>query len=99
MKLDTNNLQKIALRCILLFKKYAVFIFVLVGLGIFGFLVFRIRTLSNREPSETAITEKTDQDRPINIDQSAVEKVQELQSTNIEVKTLFEQSRDNPFQE
>lgn len=99
MKLDTKNLQSLAIKYIQLFKKYAVFIFVLVGLGIFGFLVFRIKTLVNREPSETAISEKSDQNRPINIDQSAVEKVQQLQSSNVEVQTLFEQARDNPFQE
>lgn len=99
MKLDTKNLQKLLLKYGLLLKKYAVFIFVLVSLGVFGFLVLRIRTLAGKEPSETAITEKTDQSRPINIDQSAVEKVQQLQSTNVEVKALFEQSRDNPFQE
>lgn len=99
MKLDTKNLQKLLLKYASLLKKYAVFIFILVGLGVFGFLVLRIRTLASKEPSETAITEKTDQSRPINIDQSAVKKVEQLQDTNVEVKALFEQSRDNPFQE
>ncbi len=99
MKLDIKNLQKIAVKYLLLFKKYAVFIFVLVGLGIFGFLVFRIRTLSSIEPSEDTISEKASQSQPVNIDESAVRKVEQLQSANVEVKALFEQSRDNPFQE
>lgn len=99
MKLDTKNLQPIITKGILLFKKYAVFIFVLFGFGIFGFLVFRIRVLSNREPSDTMISDKTSQNKPTNIDESAVKRVEQLQSQNVEIKALFDQSRDNPFQE
>lgn len=99
MKLNVKNIQEIIYKCLLFFKKYAVFIFVLIGFGIFGFLVFRIRTLANREPSETTVNEKIGQNKPISVDESAVKKVEQLKATNVEVKALFEQSRDNPFQE
>lgn len=99
MNLDVKELTKVFQKILGFVKRYAVFIFVLLGLGIFGFLVFRIRTLANHEPSESAVEEKIGDARPITIDQSAVAKVQQLQSTNVDVKALFDQSRDNPFQE
>lgn len=99
MNLDVKSLTKIPEKLLPFLKKYGVLIFVLIGLGIFGFLVFRIRTLANTEPSEYQISEKAGESRPINIDKKAVEQVQQLQATNVEVKAFFDQSRDNPFQE
>ncbi len=98
-KLDTKQLIDEFNKVISFAKKYTVLIFVLMSLGIFGFLVFRVRTLVSTEPSEAAIEEKIGESKPITIDASAVEKIQKLQATNIEVKSLFDQSRDNPFQE
>lgn len=99
MKLDKKQFTAVAQKITSLFKQYAVLIFILLGLSIFGFLVLRINTLSNQEPSDEMITDKMGQKRPISIDESDVKKIRELQSKNIEVKALFEQSRDNPFQE
>jgi hypothetical protein len=99
MKLDLQNIKPILIKYLAFAKKYAVLIFVLVSLGVFGFLVFRIRTLASREPSEDVISEKSSKSQPINIDESAVKQVEQLQSANVDVKALFEQSRDNPFQE
>jgi hypothetical protein len=97
--LNKSSAQSLTETGIKLLKQYGVFIFVIGTLGIFGFLVFRVRTLATQEPSESAITEKAGQSRPIGIDKSAVEKIEQLQSANIEVKALFDQNRDNPFQE
>lgn len=99
MKLDKKQFSAIAQKIVSFLKQYAVLIFILLGLGIFGFLVFRINILSNQEPTDEMVTEKLGQKKPIFINESDVKKVQELQSNNIEVKSLFEQSRDNPFQE
>jgi len=98
-QLDTKQLTAQATQIIAFLKKYAVLIFVLIALGIFGFLVLRVRTLVSTEPSEAAIEEKIGQAKPITIDSSAVAKIQKLQATNVEVKALFDNTRDNPFQE
>lgn len=99
MKLDPNQLKKIALPILLFLKKYAVLVFIVVGLSIIGFLVFQVGQLATKEPADTLVDEKTGETRPIRIDSKAVEQVQKLQATNVEVKTLFDQSRDNPFNE
>lgn len=99
MKFDITTSKQTLLKYAQIIKKYATFIFIISSLGVFGFLVFRIRTLATREPSESLIEEKKSQNKPISIDESAVKQVQQLQSANVEVQALFEQSRDNPFQE
>jgi hypothetical protein len=99
MNLDVKIFKQLINKLIPFVKKYASFAFVLVGLAIFGFLVFKIRTFANIEPSETKIDEKISESRPIKIDQNAAEKVQELQDANVEIKSLFDSSRNNPFQE
>lgn len=99
MKLDINTIKKKLFSYIPVAKKYAVLIFVLTALCVLGYLVFNIRILANKEPSESAIDEKVNENKPVNIDESAVKQIEKLQSANVEVKSLFEQSRDNPFQE
>ncbi len=80
-------------------RRYMVIIFIAVFVGIYGFLVFRINQLSSIEPSEDAVTEKLQGTVRPKIDQSIVDKMQKLQDQNIQVRTLFKQARDNPFNE
>lgn len=97
--LNKTSAQSLMITASKALKRYGVFMFIIIALFVFGFLVYRIRTLATQEPSESAVTEKAGQNRPISIDKSAVEKIQQLQSSNIEIKALFDQTRDNPFQE
>ena len=99
MKLDKALFTNLLTKLTTFTKKYGVFILVIATLCLFGYLVYTIRVLAAREPSESAVIEKMGTERPINIDESAVKTIQELQSTNVEVRSLFEQGRDNPFQE
>lgn len=80
-------------------KRYVVFIFFVVMLGIFGFLVFRINQFSQREPSDSAIEDKLSTVQHPKIDQSIRDKIKQLQDQNIQVQSLFEQARNNPFNE
>lgn len=80
-------------------KKYTVVIFIVVVALVFGFLVLRIKNYSSTEPTEEAVTEKlTTVQRP-KIDKNAISKIQQLEDQNVEVQSLFEQARDNPFSE
>lgn len=80
-------------------KKYLVFIFIVAFLGIYSFLVFRINTLASTEPSDDAVAEKLKTVQRPRLDQAAVDKIEDLQAQNIQVQTLFEQARQNPFAE
>ncbi len=99
MKIDKALFEKIQSKLVAFATAYAVFIFIVGSLLVLSFFVYRINSLANQEPSESAIAEKAGESRPATIDKKAVEKIQELQSTNVEVKALFDQNRDNPFRE
>lgn len=80
-------------------KKYIVLIVIVIVAFIFSFLVLRIRSYANTEPTEDQVTEKlTTVQRP-KIDKNAIGKIQQLEDQNVEVQSLFEQARDNPFSE
>lgn len=99
MNADVKDIQKILVKILYVLKEKAVFIFVIVGLAIFGFLVYQIRSYSNTEPSDDLLAEKLGTSRPTKIDEESVEIIKNLQDTNVEVKSLFEQGRINPFQD
>lgn len=80
-------------------REYSVFIFFVGLVAIYGFLVYQINVLTSTEPSEDAVTEQLQTIKRPRIDQDAVNKIQELESANVEVKSIFEQARENPFNE
>jgi hypothetical protein len=99
MKLEVKDIPA-KLRPFLQFlKKYFSFIMAILALAVFGFLVFRINQLSRIEPDETAVLEKLETVRRPKIDQSVVDKIEQLQDQNIQVQSLFDQARNNPFSE
>jgi hypothetical protein len=99
MNLNISQLKIFAKTIASFLKKYAVLVFIIVGMSILGFLVYQVGQLATKDPSDTLVDEKTGETRPIRIDAKAVQQVQKLQATNVEVKAFFDQSRDNPFNE
>lgn len=80
-------------------KRYVKFIFFITMILLAGFLVFRINHFSNQKPSEDAVAERLQGAQRPRIDQTVIDKIQLLQDQNIEVKSLFDQARNNPFAE
>lgn len=81
------------------FKRYSTFISIIAMLLIYAFLVVRISMLSQAEPNESAIAEQSNTVKRLKIDQNSINKIEELQDQSIEVKSLFKDARDNPFEE
>lgn len=96
------DLKKLSAKLSKLTRKvyhYRVIMFLLIVSLLYGWLIVRINLLSRQEPSEDTVTEKLQTiKRPV-IDQSTVDKIQQLQDNSVDVQTLFKQARDNPFQE
>lgn len=82
-----------------LFKTYAVFIFFIIFLGLMGFLIFRINHYARVEPTDDAIQDKLKAVQRPRVDQAALDKIQQLQAQNVEVNSLFDNARQNPFNE
>ena len=80
-------------------KRYTGFLFTLAFLCVYLFLVQHIGHLIQDEPSQSAIDSKLKPVNQLKIDQDAIKKITDLESQNVEVKSLFEQARQNPFTE
>ncbi len=80
-------------------RQYSVFIFILAFLSIYVFLVQRIGHLIQDEPSQIVVDSQVKPINRLKIDQKAVQQITDLESQNIEVKSLFDQARQNPFTE
>jgi hypothetical protein len=80
-------------------RRYRVIIFIVVIVMVYSFLVFRINTLANGEPSDSDVDAKLQTAKQLKVDSATIQKIQQLQDNSSEVKALFNQARNNPFQE
>lgn len=99
MKQDLKKTLERIKPIITLLKRYVVMIFILGFLGVYTYLVMRVNTLVQTEPTTDQLSEKLKDIKRTKIDQSAIKSIEQLQDQNIEVKSLFEHARDNPFSE
>lgn len=80
-------------------KKYLPVAFVVLVVALYGFLVYRASVLNSAEPSSaTASTQPAPTNVP-HIDPKVLSQLQNLQDNSVSVQSLFDQNRDNPFQE
>jgi len=82
-----------------LVTKYKKFLFVVSVLCMLSFLVFQVNVLASSEPSESLIDEKLQTVTRPKLDEAVIQRIQQLQDQNVEVKSLFDQARNNPFNE
>ena len=80
-------------------KPYSWFIYIIIILSMGIFMIVQIKVNSTKEPSDAAIEEKLKELKKPKIDPVIVEKIQQLEERNVEVKALFQQARDNPFKD
>lgn len=79
------------------YSRHAAFGAMILVLLIYVMVVLKINNLANAEPSsdqETAIAGSIPK-----IDDKAIQQIQALEASNTQVHSLFEQARNNPFQE
>jgi nitrate reductase NapE component len=72
-------------------------LFLLLVAGVYGFVVWRISVLQDAQPSSSSVNAQV-QAAP-HIDPTTISKVKQLQDNSVSVQTLFNQARQNPFQE
>lgn len=76
---------------------HALFGFILLFSALAGFLVLKSGQLTNLEPSESEIFETRSTVQKIKIDEKSLRVVEELNSRNISLDSLFVE-RENPFE-
>ncbi len=98
IKIDVKQFSTIIRTVLKKLQRYSSFLFIIAMLLTYSFLVFRISTLSQADPSDEAVTEQLKTIKRLKIDQNSIDKIQQLEDQNIGVQSLFEDARDNPFQ-
>lgn len=97
--LDTASFKKQLLHVAHVVNLYRSFIFFLVLTGIYGFIIWRINVLSAAPPSQADLDSAQQSVPRPKISDATVRKLQSLQDNSVRVQTLFNDARQNPFQE
>lgn len=79
--------------------RFAIPGFIVIVIIIYGFLALRINNLSNAQPSQSSIDNQTNPVATAHIDKNVIQQIEQLKDNNVNVQTLFEQARTNPFQD
>lgn len=95
MKNAQAQLQKI----LGLLRNNVVIIFFIIFGAMYAYLIFTSSQQVTSEPSDAQISEKYQGAKRPKVDESAAEALQRLNDQNIEVKSLFDDARNNPFAE
>lgn len=79
------------------YGRHAAFAGIILVLLIYAFVVLKINTLAKAEPNPDQ--EQTVTTAIPHIDSQAIQQIQNLENNNASIHSLFEQARNNPFQE
>ncbi len=80
-------------------KRYCVILCAIIFGAMYGYLVFTAGQQAELEPSETAINEAFKGTSRPKLDESAAEQLRQLESSNNDVQSIFNEARNNPFSE
>lgn len=81
------------------FNAYAVIWFLLLLTAVYGFVAMQILAANNAQPADDSVQSQIKSTASPHIDQKVVDKLLSLQDHSVNVKTLFEEARNNPFKE
>ena len=79
-------------------QRYSLLVFLVFIAVLYGILIMQINSLSNTQPSSLDVNNQIKAAQLPHIDQSVVKQLQSLQDNSVNVQTLFNEARSNPFQ-
>ncbi len=94
----TINLRNKLMTLITWARMHRLILFIVAISTIYGALLFRINLLNNQQPSSSDISAKLNTVSRPQIDQSVVNKIEQLRDNSSPTRTLFNNARNNPFQ-
>jgi hypothetical protein len=79
-------------------RRFSFVLFISFVALLYGFVIFRINSLSNAQPSSDSVTSQVQAAQVPHIDKSVVKQLESLHDNSVNVQTLFNEGRGNPFQ-
>jgi hypothetical protein len=96
--LDAASLKAFGRKAITSFSRYGAILFFVLIAGIYGFVILRINMLANAQPSQSEIDAQAAAAPVPSINPQVAQQLQKLEDNSVNVQTLFDQARSNPFQ-
>lgn len=97
--IDIQSLTKSVQGLLRGMNKYKGFLFFILLTSLYGFIVWRINVLSSAPPSQADLAKAQQKVSSPKIPESTVQQLQGLQDNSVRVQALFNEARQNPFQE
>lgn len=80
------------------FRHYIFPVFLVVVGLIYGYMLLNINNLVNATPSDADVSSQVKAAHIPRIDEDVVQQLESLKDNSVSVQSLFEESRNNPFQ-
>ncbi len=80
-------------------QRYGLVMFLVLVACLYGFVLWRVNVLNAMQPTPDAVTSQVKAARLPHIDQSVVNQLETLRDNSVNVQALFDQERNNPFQQ
>lgn len=71
----------------------------MIVLGVFGYVIFQIDSLTNIERDENRYEKEVGEIKKIEFNEEAIVTIEQLRDLNVEVNPSFDQNRTNPFED
>lgn len=97
-KTDLKSLTNQAKQAFEKARRFSLISFLCLVAILYGFVLLRISTLSNTQPSSDSVTSQINAAQVPHIDEKTVQQLESLQNNSVNVKALFNEARNNPFQ-
>lgn len=99
MKLDKSYLTNKIIILATFIKRFRFVIVFAIFSSMYGYILLQVNLIDSKEPTAVQITEKTTKAPHTSIDPKLVEKITSLEEENVDIKTIFNETRKNPFTE
>ena len=80
-------------------NSYKIFIFFIIVAFLYSYIIWRINVYAVASPTESEKTAATEHTKVPKINESIVLKMKNLKDNSVNVQTLFDSARNNPFSE
>jgi hypothetical protein len=97
--ISLGSLKTAIVRCGQLIKPYIGVLFFILFAAVYGIVILRISALNSAQPPQSDVDAQVQASPSLHIDANAVKQLETLKDNSVNVQSLFEQDRTNPFQE
>jgi len=98
-KLNVAAIRQFANNALGKVNRFGFLLFVVFIAVLYGFVLMQTNNLSSKEPTSLDVQNQINAAQLPHINQTVVNQLQSLQDNSVNVQTLFNDARNNPFQE